>query len=58
MILRTERLVLRPFRNNDVDAFASFDRTEGYRRHLDANHPDPAEFVANNLETDGAWVIE
>ena len=58
MILRTDRLVLRPFREEDVDAFARFTHAEPYRRHLDADHPGPEELVANNLGVDGAWVIE
>jgi ribosomal-protein-alanine N-acetyltransferase len=58
VILRTPRLVLRPFREDDVAAFAAFADAPAYRRHLDATHPGPADFVANNLDVDGAWVIE
>ncbi len=58
MILRTERLVLRPFREDDVDAFAAFAVCDDYRRYLDADHPQPAQFVANNVGAEGAWVVE
>ncbi len=57
MILRTERLVLRPFREDDVDAFASFAACDDYRRYLAADHPQPAQFVANNVDAEGAWVV-
>jgi RimJ/RimL family protein N-acetyltransferase len=57
MELRTQRLTLRPFRTDDVGAFEIFARDEPYLRHL-GSHPEPAEFVANNLAKDGAWVIE
>lgn len=57
VVLRTERLLLRPFRQDDLAAFEGFARTEGYRRYL-GDHPEPAEFVANNLGAEGAWVIE
>jgi RimJ/RimL family protein N-acetyltransferase len=56
--LETERLVLRPFRSDDVDAFDGFARHDDYRRFLGEDHPDPATFVANNVGGDGAWVIE
>jgi RimJ/RimL family protein N-acetyltransferase len=55
--LRTRRLTLRPFRADDVGAFAAFALDDAYRRFL-GDHPDPAQFVANNVEHDGAWVIE
>jgi ribosomal-protein-alanine N-acetyltransferase len=58
MILRTERLVLRPFRADDVDAFARFTDDEAYRRHLGDDHPRSDQMVADNLDADGAWVIE
>jgi len=57
VVLRTERLLLRPFRQDDLAAFEGFARTEDYRRYL-GDHPEPAEFVANNLGSEGAWVIE
>jgi len=56
--LRTERLVLRPFRVDDVGAFERFARSDAYLRYLGDGHPDPAVFVANNLDLDGAWVVE
>jgi aminoglycoside 6'-N-acetyltransferase len=56
--LRTERLRLRPFRADDVAAFEGFARQDAYLRYLGDGHPDPAAFVANNLDRDGAWVIE
>jgi len=56
--LQTRRLELRPFGPADVEAFETFARTEAYRRFLGDGHPDPPEFVANNLGKDGAWVIE
>jgi [ribosomal protein S5]-alanine N-acetyltransferase len=58
VLLRTERLRLRPFRPDDLAAFASFAQAEEYRRYLGDDHPDPAAFVANNVGVDGAWVIE
>ena len=57
MILRTSRLTLRPFGAGDVARFEGFAREDAYRRFL-GDHPDPDEFVANNLGIDGAWVIE
>jgi len=56
--LRTKRLVLRPFRVDDVGAFERFAYSDAYLRFLGDGHPDPAAFVANNLDVDGAWVIE
>jgi len=56
--LRTERLRLRPFRADDVAVFEPFARQDAYLRYLGDGHPDPATFVANNLDRDGAWVIE
>jgi RimJ/RimL family protein N-acetyltransferase len=58
MRLRTARLGLRAFEPHDVAAFERFARTAAYRRYLGDDHPAPADFVANNLDTDGAWVIE
>ena len=55
--LRTSRLQLRAFQPEDVAAFERFAWAEAYRQYL-GDHPDPAQFVANNLDTDGAWVIE
>jgi len=56
--LRTARLWLRPFRADDVEAFAGFAHAPEYVRYLGDGHPAPAYFVANNLGVDGAWVIE
>jgi RimJ/RimL family protein N-acetyltransferase len=56
--LRTSRIRLRPFREADATAFASFCDTDGYRRYLDDNHPDAAKLVTNNVGVDGAWVVE
>jgi RimJ/RimL family protein N-acetyltransferase len=49
---------MRPFRDTDVAAFARFALDPAYLRYLGDAHPDPAQFVANNLGVDGAWVIE
>ena len=57
VVLRTGRLRLRPFRRNDVAAFEAFAAGETYRRFL-GDHPAPDQFVANNIDVDGAWVIE
>ena len=56
--LRTERLVLRPFRSDDVAAFEAFARLDDYLRYLGPDHPAPEALVANNLGVDGSWVIE
>jgi RimJ/RimL family protein N-acetyltransferase len=60
-VLRTERLVLRPFRPDDIDAVARYAGDEGYRRYLSPTHPGPAEFVAHNVGVDWSvqrsWVI-
>lgn len=40
-----------------MDAFASFAACDDYRRYLDADHPQPAQFVANNVGAEGAWVV-
>jgi pimeloyl-ACP methyl ester carboxylesterase len=56
--LQTDRLTLRPFRRDDVAAFETFARDARYRQFLGEEHPAPATFVNNNLDTDGAWVIE
>jgi ribosomal-protein-alanine N-acetyltransferase len=58
VMLRTERLRLRPFRPGDLAAFERFAESDEYRRFLDDDHPDPVTFLANNLGVDGAWVIE
>jgi len=59
--LETERLILRPFAAEDEAAFAAFAADPAYRRYLGAAHPDPAQFVRNNLGTDWdrelSWVI-
>ena len=57
VILRTHRLRLRPFERDDVAAFDAFAHAPAYRRFL-GDHPAPADFVANNLDVDGSWVIE
>jgi RimJ/RimL family protein N-acetyltransferase len=57
VVLRTRRLVLRPFRPEDVAAIAAFATAREYRRFL-GDHRAPDEFVANNLGVEGAWVIE
>ena len=54
--LRTERLVLRPFRAGDGEAIACYADDERYRRSLSPTHPGPEEFVAHNLEAD--WSVE
>jgi [ribosomal protein S5]-alanine N-acetyltransferase len=54
--LRTERLVLRPFRPDDGEAIAGYADDERYRRYLSPTHPGPEEFVAHNLDAD--WSVE
>jgi aminoglycoside 6'-N-acetyltransferase len=54
--LRTERLVLRPFRSDDVEAIARYADDEDYRRYLSPGHPGPKEFVAHNVGVD--WSVE
>jgi ribosomal-protein-alanine N-acetyltransferase len=56
--LFSSRLLMRPFRDSDVAAFARFALDPEYLRYLGDGHPQPAQFVANNLGVDGAWVIE
>jgi RimJ/RimL family protein N-acetyltransferase len=59
--VRTERLVLRPFRSDDVEAIARYAGDEDYRRYLSPTHPGPAAFVAHNVGVDWSvqrsWVI-
>src|SRR2546423_4003715 len=59
--LRTRRLLLRPFRSDDADAFEAFASDRAYRRYLGTHHPTPTEFVANNLKIDWerefSWVV-
>jgi RimJ/RimL family protein N-acetyltransferase len=54
--LRTERLVLRPFRPDDVEAIARYADDEEYRRYLSPTHPGPEEFVTHNVNAD--WSVE
>ena len=54
--LRTERLVLRPFRADDAEAIARYADDEDYRRYLSPTHPGPEEFVAHNVAAD--WSVE
>jgi RimJ/RimL family protein N-acetyltransferase len=60
--LRTDRLVLRPFRPDDIEAIARYADDEDYRRYLSPTHPGPEEFVAHNVDVDWSversWVIE
>jgi len=56
--LNSARLRLRPFREGDTGPFARFALDPDYLRHLGDGHPEPEQFVANNLGVDGAWVIE
>jgi RimJ/RimL family protein N-acetyltransferase len=58
VILRTDRLTLRPFRSDDESAFERFANHEDYLRFLGDDHPIPRDFVRNNVAADGAWVIE
>jgi RimJ/RimL family protein N-acetyltransferase len=61
MELHTSRLLLRPFRPEDADAFRAFADDPGYRRYLGPNHPSAEQFVANNLSVDWerapSWVV-
>ena len=54
--LRTERLLLRPFRPADGEAIARYADEEEYRRYLSPTHPAPEEFVAHNVAAD--WSVE
>jgi RimJ/RimL family protein N-acetyltransferase len=54
--LLTERLLLRPFRPDDVGAISRYATDEDYRRYLSPTHPGPEEFVAHNLGVD--WSVE
>jgi RimJ/RimL family protein N-acetyltransferase len=54
--LRTERLVLRPFRPDDAEGIARYADDEDYRRYLSPTHPGPEEFVAHNVAAD--WSVE
>jgi RimJ/RimL family protein N-acetyltransferase len=54
--LRSERLVLRPFRPDDAEAIARYADDEDYRRYLSPTHPGPEEFVAHNVAAD--WSVE
>jgi RimJ/RimL family protein N-acetyltransferase len=60
-VVRTERLILRPFRPGDVEAIARYAGDEDYRRYLSPTHPGAAEFVAHNVGVDWSvqrsWVI-
>jgi RimJ/RimL family protein N-acetyltransferase len=59
--LRTARLQLRPFRPDDLDAFGAFAGDPAYRRYLGPEHPQPEQFIANNVSIDWkrehSWVI-
>jgi RimJ/RimL family protein N-acetyltransferase len=59
--LTTERLTLRPFRPDDLEAFERFGREEAYLRHLGPGFPEPPQFVQHNLEADRelepGWVV-
>jgi len=50
--LRTQRLLLRPFRPEDADAFVAFADDPAYRRFLAPGHPTAAQLVANNVTVD------
>ena len=60
--LRTARLVLREFRESDAAAIAGYASDPDYRQFLGPGHPEPPQFVANNLALDPAreasWVIQ
>jgi [ribosomal protein S5]-alanine N-acetyltransferase len=52
--------VLRPFAMNDEAAIARYALLPDYRRHLGPDHPDPRQFVRNNLHAgdhEPGWVI-
>jgi RimJ/RimL family protein N-acetyltransferase len=59
--VRTERLLLRPFRPSDVDAIRRYAKNKSYRRYLSPHQPDAEEFVAHNVDVDWSvqrsWVI-
>jgi RimJ/RimL family protein N-acetyltransferase len=50
--LRTARLVLRPFRPEDVADVAAYLSDPEWGRYLGPDFPDPAAFVANNTRLD------
>ena len=54
--IRTERLLLRPFRSRDATAIARYANDEEYRRYLSPTHPGVEEFVAHNVGID--WSVE
>jgi RimJ/RimL family protein N-acetyltransferase len=54
--VRTERLLLRPFRRGDAGAVARYANDKEYRRYLSPTHPDADEFVAHNVGID--WSVE
>jgi len=54
--IRTERLLLRPFREDDVTAIGRYASREEYTRFLSPHHLAPAEFVAHNVGND--WSVE
>jgi [ribosomal protein S5]-alanine N-acetyltransferase len=54
--IRTERLLLRPFRSEDVVAIARYATDEDYRRYLSPTHPGPKQFVAHNVDVN--WSVE
>ena len=57
MSLRSDRLLLRPFRSDDVAAFEGFACSDAYLRYVGDDHPEPRAFVANNVDVEGSWVI-
>jgi RimJ/RimL family protein N-acetyltransferase len=54
--LRTERLLLRPFRPDDVVAISRYATDDDYRRYLSPTHRGPEELVAHNVGVD--WSVE
>ncbi len=59
--IRTARLRLRPFEEEDVDAFAAFVGDPAYLHYLGPEHPGVREFVTHNLladpEREPGWVV-
>lgn len=60
--LTTERLLLRPFREEDVEPVARYWNDAEWSRYLDFPYPytrqDAAEFVDNNLKGDAARALD
>jgi RimJ/RimL family protein N-acetyltransferase len=65
-VIQTERLTLRPFRDQDIDDVLEYARDPEWARYLPVPQPytkqDAEQFIADNLladrNVDPAWAIE